>query len=55
MPPPTTPFCILLALPEVVRFALLVIFSVIWEPATLVAQPVKNLPAMWETQVQSLG
>ena len=28
---PTTPFCILLALLEVVRFALLVIFSVIWK------------------------
>ena len=27
--------------------------SVIW--ASLVAQTVKNLPAMWETQLQTLG
>ena len=47
-PPPTTPFCILLALPDVVRLALLVIFSVIWKRATLVAEIVKNLPAMQE-------
>ena len=28
--------------------------SLLW-PASLVAQMVKRLPAMWETQVQSLG
>ena len=27
----------------------------IWWEASLVAQTVKNLPAMWETQVQSLS
>ena len=27
----------------------------IWGPSTLVAQPVKNLPAMQEARVQSLG
>ena len=28
-------------------------FRELW--ASLVAQPVQNLPAMWETQVQTLG
>ena len=29
--------------------------SIYWKWASLVAQMVKNLPAMWETQVRSLG
>ena len=29
--------------------------SIYWKWAPLVAQMVKNLPAMWETQVRSLG
>ena len=45
-------FCLLLAFPEV---ALISVFSLQPKGASLMARMVKNLPAMRETLVQSLG
>ena len=38
-----------------VKTAFFLLFILYWSIASLVAQVVKNLPAMWETWVGSLG
>ena len=34
---------------------ILLIYTLVWDWTSPVTQMVKNLPAMWETRVQSLG
>ena len=48
-------FLVIAKLPEIIIYISYFVFLSVFQRASVVAQMVKNRPAMWETWVQSLG